>query len=288
NAHLDALVEVRRARGLVASSVAWGLWAGVGMAAGSGGERLRDFGMEGIDERRGMLALGQVLDAGEGAVVVAGFDWPGFVPTYTLRRPSRLLGDLPEVRAVLAEEQAAGPGAGVGVGVVGEWASRLVGVPVGEQRQVLTDLVRVHAAAVLGHESAEDVLPQRAFKDLGFDSVGAVELRNRLSKEVGVRLASTMVFDYPNATALAEYVRGELVGTERAAVPEGDADEMALRETISAIPLARIRQAGLLDLLLQLADPARGNGEESRTDAVSIDGMDAEDLIRIALDGKDS
>uniref|UniRef100_UPI00067076C5 beta-ketoacyl reductase n=1 Tax=Kitasatospora sp. MY 5-36 TaxID=1678027 RepID=UPI00067076C5 len=209
NAHLDALVEDRRSRGLVASSVAWGLWAGVGMAAGSGGERLREFGMEGIDGRRGMLALGQVLDAGEGAMVVAGFDWPQFVPTYTLYRASRLLADLPEVRAVLAAEAAVT----TTTEEVGAWASRLVGMPVAEQRQVLTDLVRGHAAAVLGYDSADDVLPQRAFKELGFDSVGAVELRNRLSKEVGVKLASTMVFDHPNATALADYLRGELVGT---------------------------------------------------------------------------
>ncbi|MEU8787767.1 beta-ketoacyl reductase, partial [Streptomyces sp. NPDC048637] len=195
NAHLDALVEARRARGLVASSVAWGLWAGVGMAASTGGERLREFGMEGIDERRGMLALGQVLDAGEGAMVVAGFDWARFVPTYTLHRASRLLADLPEVRAALAADTTVSEAGGVGA-----WAGRLAGMPVAEQRQVLTELVRGHAAAVLGHDSAEDVLPQRAFKDLGFDSVGAVELRNRLSQALGIRLASTMVFDHPNAT----------------------------------------------------------------------------------------
>nr|BFD89957.1 hypothetical protein KitaXyl93_13170 [Kitasatospora sp. Xyl93] len=282
NAHLDALVEDRRSRGLVASSVAWGLWSGVGMAASSGGERLREFGMEGIDGRRGMLALGQVLDAGEGAMVVAGFDWSQFVPTYTLHRASRLLADLPEVRAVLAAEAAVESA----TEEVGEWAGRLAGMPVAEQRQVLTDLVRGHAAAVLGHESADDVLPQRAFKELGFDSVGAVELRNRLSKVLGVKLASTMVFDHPNATALAEQILREFIPEQ--AAPEGDSDELALREAISAIPLARIRQAGLLDLLLQLADPAQDNGAGSRTDAESIDGMDAEDLIRIALDGKDS
>ncbi|WP_220450130.1 type I polyketide synthase [Kitasatospora xanthocidica] len=281
NAHLDALVEDRRSRGLVASSVAWGLWAGVGMAASSGGDRLREFGMEGIDGRRGMLALGQVLDAGEGAMVVAGFDWPQFVPTYTLHRASRLLADLPEVREALAAEAGT-----TTTEEVSAWAGRLAGMPAAERRQVLTDLVRGHAAAVLGYDSADDVLPQRAFKELGFDSVGAVELRNRLSKALGIRLASTMVFDHPNATALAEQILREFMPEQ--AAPEGDADELALREAIAAIPLARIRQAGLLDLLLQLADPAQDNGADSRTDTESIDGMDAEDLIRIALDGKDS
>ncbi|WP_237773861.1 type I polyketide synthase, partial [Actinosynnema sp. ALI-1.44] len=207
NAYLDALCDSRRSWGLVASSVAWGLWAGVGMAASQGGERLREFGMEGIDEQRGMLALGQVLDADEGAMVVAGFDWPQFVPTYTLHRPSRLLADLPEVRASLTTDTAVD----AETHDVGEWAARLAGMPVSEQKQVLTDLVRGHAAAVLGYDSAEDVLPQRAFKDLGFDSAGSVQLRNRLSEVVGVRLVSTMVFDYPNAAALAEYLRGELV-----------------------------------------------------------------------------
>ncbi|TAI40948.1 SDR family NAD(P)-dependent oxidoreductase, partial [Streptomyces tsukubensis] len=212
NAYLDALCDHRRSRGLPASSIAWGLWAGVGMAAGSGGDRLLDFGMEGIDPERGMRALGQVLDADEGVLAVAGFDWPQFVPTYTLRRPSPFLSALPEVRAVLAAEAGAGSGTEAGPSA-SELAIRLQGMSPGDQRQQLIELVQGHAAAVLGHESGQAVLPQRAFKDLGFDSVGAVELRNRLSTAAGVRLPSTLVFDYPNAAALADFIRGELLGT---------------------------------------------------------------------------
>ncbi|WP_419998928.1 SDR family NAD(P)-dependent oxidoreductase [Streptomyces boninensis] len=213
NAYLDALCDSRRARGLVATSIAWGLWAGVGMAAGGDGERLLDFGMAGIDAERGMRALGQVLDADEGSLAIAGFDWEQFVPTYTLHRPSAFLLGLPEVRSVLAaqaREEIAAEADG------SELVVRLRGMSVGEQRQELTQLVRGHAAAVLGHASAEDVLPQRAFKDLGFDSVGAVELRNRLATAAGVRLPSTLVFDYPNAEALAEFIRDELVGSDSA------------------------------------------------------------------------
>ncbi|WP_430792078.1 type I polyketide synthase, partial [Actinoplanes sp. G11-F43] len=207
NAYLDALCDNRRSRGLVATSIAWGLWTGVGLAAGRHGQRLSDFGMTGIDAENGMTALGQVLDADEGAVVVAGFDWEHFVPTYTLRRSSPLLSALPEVRGVLAAER------GAAVEVDGsELAVRLRRMPEGEQRQTLTELVRAHAAAALGHDSVDAVLPQRAFKDLGFDSVGAVALRNRLASAAGVRLPSTLVFDYPNAAALAEFIRGELVG----------------------------------------------------------------------------
>ncbi|RSN39344.1 acyl carrier protein, partial [Actinomadura sp. WAC 06369] len=214
-------------RGLVASSVAWGLWAGVGMASGAGGERLRGFGMEGIDPERGMLALGQVLDADEAAMVVAGFDWPQFVPTYTLHRPSPFLSGIPEANEALAEDVAAD----AGEESVGEWAGRLAGMQTAEQWQVLTELVRDHAATVLGHDSAEDVLPQRAFKELGFDSVGAVELRNRLSQVVGVKLPSTMVFDYPNAAALADFLRSELVGAGDGATQ----NETAVQITAAAL-----------------------------------------------------
>ncbi|WP_216355983.1 KR domain-containing protein, partial [Streptomyces sp. MP131-18] len=220
NAYLDALCDSRRGRGLVASSVAWGLWAGIGMAASEGGDRLLHYGMEGIDAERGMRALGQVLDAGEGSIAVAGFDWAQFVPTYTLHRPSPLLSALSEVREILAAEAESSVSADTS-----ELAARLSVMPVGDQRQVLTDLVRSNAAAVLGHDAAADVLPQRAFKDLGFDSVGAVELRNRLSAAAGVRLPSTMVFDYPNAAVLAEYIRGELVdiGGATDGADQGDA-----------------------------------------------------------------
>ncbi|WP_267898601.1 type I polyketide synthase [Actinomadura sp. WAC 06369] len=285
NAFLDALAVNRRARGLVASSVAWGLWAGVGMASGAGGERLRGFGMEGIDPERGMLALGQVLDADEAAMVVAGFDWPQFVPTYTLHRPSPFLSEIPDAQEALAADAIAEVG---GEASAEDWPGRLAGMSAAEQQQVLTDLVRGHAAAVLGHDSAEDVLPQRAFKELGFDSVGAVELRNRLSQVVEVKLPSTMVFDYPNAAALADFLRSELIGAGGDVDEAGDPEELAFRETISSIPLARIREAGLLDLLLQLADPSKGNGTGTGAEAESIDEMDAEDLIRKALDGKDS
>nr|WP_269847472.1 beta-ketoacyl synthase N-terminal-like domain-containing protein [Streptomyces tsukubensis] len=193
------------------------------MAAGNDGDRLLDFGMAGIDTERGTRALGQVLDAGEGALTIAGFDWPRFVPTYTLRRPSPFLSALPEVRAVLTTDTTGtGTGSGSGSGEPGtrgggsELAARLHTMPAGEQRQLLAELVRGHAAAVLGHESAEAVLPQRAFKDLGFDSVGAVELRNRLSTAAGVRLPSTLVFDYPNSAALADFIHGELLGSAQA------------------------------------------------------------------------
>ncbi|WP_420000607.1 type I polyketide synthase [Streptomyces boninensis] len=233
NAYLDALCDSRRARGLTATSIAWGLWAGVGMAAvGGGGERLLDFGMAGIDAERGMRAMGQALDADEGALAIAGFDWEQFVPTYTLYRPSPLLSGLPEVREVLAAESGTADGA-AGDPSASELAIRLRGMGEGEQLQELTQLVRGHAAAVLGHASAEDVLPQRAFKDLGFDSVGAVELRNRLANAAGVRLPSTLVFDYPNAAALAEFIRGELLGSTGAG--QGDPVLDALDQLATAL-----------------------------------------------------
>ncbi|MFE0020901.1 type I polyketide synthase [Amycolatopsis sp. NPDC059021] len=205
NAHLDALAESRRARGLAATSVAWGLWGGGGMVGGAAGDQLRGLGMRVMDPEQGVLALAQILDGRESAVTVADVDWARFAPTFTLRRPSPLIASLPEVKQALAVDDAPAEPAT-------ELGRRLAGLSRAEQDRLLLDLVRAEAAAVLGYASADALEPRRAFKDLGFDSLTAVELRNRLAGASGLKLPSTLIFDYPNAAALAEFLGARLVG----------------------------------------------------------------------------
>jgi acyl transferase domain-containing protein len=229
NACLDALAEDRRARGLAATSVAWGLWGGGGMGGGEAGEQLQRFGLTPMDPDAATRALAQVLDGAEDAVTVAGIDWDRFAPTFTLRRPSPLIEELPEARRALSAgaEQAAGPGSDGGAGL----AARLAELAAPEQDRVLTELVRTEAAAVLGHTGPDTVDPDRAFKDLGFDSLTAVELRNRLAGATGLTLPPTLVFDYPTPVALAGHLRTTGFGMGENPIPvlaELDSLESAL------------------------------------------------------------
>ncbi|WP_278194279.1 type I polyketide synthase [Streptomyces sp. AN091965] len=233
NAYLDALAEARRARGLPATSVAWGAWGGSGMAAEEQAEEhLRRRGVTAMAPERAVAALAQAVAHGETFLAVADVDWERFAPSFTSVRPSPFIGDLPEVRRALAEPETAAPAGAKGAG--SEWAERLAGLAEREQERRLLDLVRGHAAAVLGYAGPEAVEPGRAFRELGFDSLTAVEVRNRIATATGLKLPTTLVFDYPTSAVLAGHLRTQLVGESEAApvvarrAAEADDDPIAI------------------------------------------------------------
>ncbi|GHE65561.1 hypothetical protein GCM10018785_38040 [Streptomyces longispororuber] len=221
NAYLDALAEHRRARGLTATSVAWGLWDGGGMAGDEGTEHLRRRGLAAMAPERAVAALAQAVAHDETFVAVADVDWERFAPAFTSVRPSALLGDLPEVRRALADGEETGTGKQTAPGSA--WAERLAGLPAAEQERQFLELVRGQAAAVLGYAGAEAVEPTRAFRELGFDSLTAVEVRNRLATATGLKLPTTLVFDYPTSAVLAGHLRAQLVGDGGHATAAGEA-----------------------------------------------------------------
>ncbi|SCL73304.1 type I polyketide synthase [Micromonospora peucetia] len=207
NAYLDALAEQRHRQGLPATSVAWGPWAAGGMAATDPAveERRRRTGVARLDTGPALTALAQCVARGEPATMVAGIDWARYVPGFVAVRPSPLIAGVAEARRAAAERAE-------DTGVSAEsLAALLAGQTDAERRRTLLELVRAQAAAVLGHASMDAVEPDRAFRELGFDSLTAVELRNRLTAATGVRLPATVVFDYPTAAGLAEYVRAAIV-----------------------------------------------------------------------------
>ncbi|MYU18772.1 hypothetical protein GTZ78_50845, partial [Streptomyces sp. SID8361] len=165
-------VEDRRARGLAGTAVAWGPWAEGGMATSEGmeGELVRR-GLAVIPPTLALTALHGAVAGDDGVVTVADVDWKRFAPLFTLERPSPLLGDLPEVGRALDAATSPGRTGDASTGL----RQRLAGLTEAEIGRTLLDLVRGQAAAVLGFTGAEVVEPGRAFKELGFDSLTAVE-----------------------------------------------------------------------------------------------------------------
>ncbi|WP_433549297.1 type I polyketide synthase [Streptomyces sp. CA-294286] len=206
NAYLDALAEQRRAAGLPATSVAWGSWADAGMAAGSDATgRIRRSGMVPMAPDLALAALQQALSSGAACVTVADIDWDTFGPVLSAARPSPLIDDLPEVRRLAASARNR-------AGATSPLRARLLALPTtAEQERTLHDLLREEIAHVLGHASAGTVDVNRAFRDLGFDSLTAVELRNRLTALTGLRLPATLLFDHPTTAAVAAHLRAELL-----------------------------------------------------------------------------
>ncbi|WBB80353.1 type I polyketide synthase [Micromonospora sp. WMMD882] len=217
NAYLHALARHRRARGLTATTVDWGVWQattpGQPIVTGDGADlfNLDEHGLGRLDPATAIAALQQALDDDETVLAVADVDWGRFAPVFTSARPSPLLRAIPA-----AVRDSAGPPAGASA-----LRDRLAALGPSERARTVLELVRAQAALVLGHDSPRAVPAGKAFQELGFASLTAVELRNRLNDATGLRLPSSLVFDYPDARALAAHLGAELFGgpTPQAAPP---------------------------------------------------------------------
>ncbi|MFC3586296.1 type I polyketide synthase, partial [Streptantibioticus rubrisoli] len=230
NAFLDALAQHRRAQGLPAVSLAWGLWADEGGMAGELGgadlDRMNRGGMAALSAAEGLALFDTAGALPDGLLLAARLDLDGLRAHGTV--PPLLRG------LIRAPRRRTAGGGALAAGAATSLAERLAALPAAERERVLLDLVRTQVAGVLGHDGAAAVEPGAAFKELGFDSLTAVELRNRLGAATGLRLAATLIFDYPTPTALAEHLRSALPLTEGPTVfDELDRLEATLAEICS-------------------------------------------------------
>jgi NAD(P)-dependent dehydrogenase (short-subunit alcohol dehydrogenase family)/acyl carrier protein len=261
NAMLDAVVKGRRSRGLRATSVAWGPWAGPGMAAQSVvAGKLRRQGLRPLAPDVALAALAAAVGNDDTAVVVAGIDWSRFAPGFAAARPTHLFDELPDAMRALGAVQAR---------TVGAPTVSLADLPVAERERAALMMVREQVAAVLGHRDTATVEPGRAFRDLGFDSLTGIELRNLVSAATGLSLPSTLVFDYTNPAALAAHLAtavGGRSGGDEPVLAEFD----RLAATLTALPASELTAtritARLQALVAELTERLSGSGGQTVTD----------------------
>jgi acyl transferase domain-containing protein/acyl carrier protein len=234
NHFLDALAALRRARGLPAISLAWGLWGQQSRLAGEPqGDAATDTRLiSQIRQRLGFVPLAsdeglELFDAararGEQLLALARFDGAALRGLAEAGRLAPVLRGLVQRVSRREARQSSLP-------------QRLGEIPAEKRREVVSDLVRAHAAAVLGFASVQDVDPEKVFQELGFDSLGAVELRNRLTAATGMDLSPTLAFDFPSVLALAEHLLAEASPAEaEAGTTETKEEENAERELIEEI-----------------------------------------------------
>ncbi|MCS7479351.1 SDR family NAD(P)-dependent oxidoreductase [Umezawaea endophytica] len=273
NTFLDALAVHRRHRGLPAISLAWGPWdqtAGMGSTLSDADfARMARSGMPALAAADGLALfdLARVTDD----VLVA----PVKLDLATLRDS----GEVHPLLRGLVRAPARRAAAAAGKAEPASWSQRLAGKTKAEQDELLLDLVVGQVAVVLGYESALDIKPTLAFKELGFDSLSAVELRNTLSAATGVKLPATLVFNYPNAIELAAHLRVELAGNDSPVatlLDELDRLELAFGEVGADDPM-RTKITSRLQRVL-----AKWNGgasEEAASEKATLDEAGYDELF---------
>ncbi|WP_051180260.1 type I polyketide synthase [Nocardia concava] len=208
NAVLDALAQRRRDAGLAATSLAWGPWnqsSGMTGALDRGAlARWERLGLSPLADTEGVRLFDEALALGAARLSPIRFDATALRTADESGVPEVLRGFLPR------RARAATPTAVAAAGTLG---ARLAEIPAARRGEVVLETVLSAAAAVLGHDSAADIRPDQRFDEIGFDSLGGVEFRNRLGKATGLQLPSTLVFDYPTPAAVAKLVLSRIEPT---------------------------------------------------------------------------
>ncbi|MEW9534728.1 SDR family NAD(P)-dependent oxidoreductase, partial [Microbispora sp. NPDC049125] len=260
NAFLDALAQHRTAMGLPGLSLAWGLWAeGGGMGGGLGQDdvlRMNRSGVTGLSAAEGLALFDAAQTAGA----------PALVP---IRLNLAAMAGVPIMRGLVRAPSRRTADTGVAL------SARLAGLTGPEQAKALLELVRAQAAAVLGHAGPDAVEPGRGFMESGFDSLTAVELRNRLGAAVGLRLPATLLFDYPTPAALAEHLRAEIQPEAATSIAPVLAELDRLETAFSTAALDASARAGIAARLKALL---------SGCDEAAPDGAAVTDKLRSATD----
>ncbi|WP_039947872.1 beta-ketoacyl reductase, partial [Streptomyces sp. NRRL S-118] len=258
NAAVDALAALRQAAGLPTLSLAWGLWSD---STGMTGEldetdlaRMERTGIGAISQDLGLELFDQAL--GSEAALLA----PVRLDLGALRTQARS-GMLPALLRGLVRAPARRADNDRSL------ERRLAGVPEADREQVVLDLVRTQVASVLGHASAAAVDPERAFKELGFDSLAAVELRNRLSQVAGIRLPATLVFDHPTPLETARLILAEVGGAGSGPRPSPlDEELQRLEALLIAVSGHKQQLAGAEPRLRSLSNRLRTLLSQTSTD----------------------
>jgi pimaricinolide synthase PimS1 len=252
NCFLDGLAAQRRGQGLPAGSIAWGLWVRESGMASQLGEaemaRMRRAGIRALSEREGFALFDRALASPRPLTAAVRFD------RAALRAQAEAGGLSPLLEGM------APAGSGAATAATGTFSRRLLEVPEGARGRLAEDFVRAEVAAILGHASAEAIGPNDAFKDLGFDSLAAIELRNRLGAAIDRRLAASVVFDYPTAIALAAHLLEEAGDAGSAPGPDLGQLERALAGLSADDPARAELATRLRALAAELDGEGQANG----------------------------
>ncbi|MFI2646036.1 type I polyketide synthase, partial [Streptomyces sp. NPDC018610] len=308
NVFLDALAHHRHALGLPARSLAWGLWAersGMTERLGDGArQRLARMGIGALESDRGRLLFDAAVRLGDAVLLPMRLDLAALrahagdayggdgVPA-----PLRGLASVPAARRGIASDAGTAAGAVSPAAIGGAYGAakadgaaglreRLAGLSEEDRQRAVLDLVRTHAATALGHATAASVEATRPFKDVGFDSLTAIELRNLLSQATGLRLPATLIFDHPTPGALAAHLLDELGPAQGASAVEGglrglDTLETALTGLAQNDPDRELIRTRLRKLLAQCEGDVAGAEDSPVSVTDRIDQATDDDLFKL-------